>query len=644
MSVDSSGLNTDWLSSLNDSISSDPTLSDAGSGFDYSSIDNGNDAFLDNSGTNMENAAYYAAGNSPGITNFSSGGSGVGGLAGLLASLTGRGAGGSSSLLNSILGIGSGIYGMSLANQLQGLSKNAIAASNPFGPYRAQYAGQLASLEANPSSVFSDPGYQAAFDQGSQAVARRMAGSGYAGSGNEAIALQQYGQSFANNYIGSREQQLAYLAGAGITPNPGPGLSGYGAGIDAAGNALGSLGYGASMAAAAAGGGAGHPSAAGGEAAITNDLGLAAEVGNLYDSMSGSNTFSGIGNAAGIASGIEQGGVAGYGKAALGAGQLAGKAGIYGSDSGTAAGALADVGAGLSIYQGIERGGFAGDTQAATGAAQLATNAGYLGGATGGLAKAVPYAAIPLAAYNFATQDTKSGATGSDALGGAEAGAEAGSAFGPVGTVVGAVVGAVGGAVASAFGPGEMDPENISWNNYAAAFDKNPGNVNVASPTQNYQALAGIFDARGSALPFYQKYGRMGENQFMTDMAGQINRAMQSGMISSSTSPSDIYSKVVEPWINSMSPSGWQATNTAKGAPEKGAVQNLLTNLIGEYQVGAQNQWIGVDGQQPFIGLSSFGGGPPVHTAIAAKANAPITNTRTGITRLSGTAGRLAHA
>jgi hypothetical protein len=660
VSVSSDGLNTDWISSLNDSLSSDPSLSN------YGSVDtSSNNTFFDNTSSNFESGLAGLAAQSPGINNFnynanyppadSSSASGtnyggvLSGVSGLLAALGGSGSGGSSSLLNSLLGIGSGIYGMSLGNNLQNMSSAAIAASNPFGPYRSQYAGQLASVEANPSQIFSDPGYQAAFGQGSQAVARQMASSGYAGSGNEAIALQQFGQSFANNYLSQKEQQLAYLAGAGITPNPGPGLSGYNAGANLSGQGLGSLGYGAGMAAAAAGGGSGsgytpNPmgnfNSAGGEAAtIGGDLNTAAAVGNIYDSVTGSNTLSGVGNAAGVYSGIQQGGVTGYGSAAINAGQLAGKTGLYGSDAGTAATGLNDAGAALSVYSGIKQGGVYGDTQAATGAARLATSAGYLGGASGTLARDIPYVGAALGAYQFATQDTKSGATGQDALGGAETGAEVGSAFGPVGTVIGGVVGGVAGAVASAFGPGAMDPENVNWDNYAAAYDSNPQAVNGATPSQNYQALAGIFDSRGTRIPFYNQFGRMGENRFITAMTQQINDALRAGKISSSSSPQQIYSTVVEPWINSMSPSGWQTTYTIKGAPEKGAIGNLLTNLIGEYQAGAYNQWIGVGGQQPFSGLPSFGGGSPVAPPTSLQSFSP---NKPGLA-YQGAAGRFAN-
>jgi hypothetical protein len=157
-----------------------------------------------------------------------------------------------------------------------------------------------------------------------------------------------------------------------------------------------------------------------------------------------------------------------------------------------------------------------------------------------------------------------------------------------------------------------MDAENVGWDQYAKAY-QGAGSAGVAgaSPAQNFQALTGIFDSRGSSIPFYGKFGRMGENQFMTSMTGQINSALASGKLSKTASPQQIYSQVVEPWINGMSSNGWQNTNTAQGVPEKQAVGNLLTSLIGQWQTGQLNSTskVGINGQS-ISGLSPFGSAP----------------------------------
>jgi hypothetical protein len=146
--------------------------------------------------------------------------------------------------LKDAMSVGSGLYGLYQSNQIQNLAKSAFSQSNPFGPYRDQYAKQLSGLIANPSSITSYPGYQLGFDQGNQAVQRSMAAKGFLGSGNEATALVQYGQGYAEQFLGNEEQMLAGLAGSGITPNFGAALSGYGMGNEIASQSLASLGYG----------------------------------------------------------------------------------------------------------------------------------------------------------------------------------------------------------------------------------------------------------------------------------------------------------------------------------------------------------------------------------------------------------------
>lgn len=102
--------------------------------------------------------------------------------------------------------IGSGVAGLNAAQRV-------AAQSDPFAPYRSQYAQQLQDLESNPSSVANTPGYTA----GLQAVQRSMAANGYMGSGNMMAALQKYGGDFYQNQV----SQLATLAGAGATPGAG---------------------------------------------------------------------------------------------------------------------------------------------------------------------------------------------------------------------------------------------------------------------------------------------------------------------------------------------------------------------------------------------------------------------------------------
>ena len=125
----------------------------------------------------------------------------------------------------------SGLYQMQQAKQMQ----REAQAADPMAPYRAQYAQQLAALQANPSSITGMPGYQAGLD----AVQRSLAAQGYMGSGNMMAALQKYGGDFY-------QQQFNNLAGlANVSPQIG--LQGQQMAAQTAGNAMNRLGYSTAM-------------------------------------------------------------------------------------------------------------------------------------------------------------------------------------------------------------------------------------------------------------------------------------------------------------------------------------------------------------------------------------------------------------
>lgn len=110
---------------------------------------------------------------------------------------------------------------------------------------QAYYDQQLRDLIADPSKLYDDPGYQESMRQGIQAVERAGTLQGFTGSGNAAIALQRFGQSFASDYLRQQQQLLASLSGAQF--NPAQAMS-AGAGADAQafqqlGSTLASLGY-----------------------------------------------------------------------------------------------------------------------------------------------------------------------------------------------------------------------------------------------------------------------------------------------------------------------------------------------------------------------------------------------------------------
>lgn len=136
-----------------------------------------------------------------------------------------------SDIVGGTFGMIGGMMGAQQANKEKGFASRGLAESDPWGPYRHEYANQLEGLMNNPSSITKMPGYQFQFDQGEKAVDRSMAAKGFLGSGNEAAALTQYGQGFAQNFFQQQEQMLAGLAGVQMQPQLGAAMQGYSSGV-----------------------------------------------------------------------------------------------------------------------------------------------------------------------------------------------------------------------------------------------------------------------------------------------------------------------------------------------------------------------------------------------------------------------------
>lgn len=122
------------------------------------------------------------------------------------------------------------------------MAKKAMKRSDPFGKYRGFYGEELKSLWQDPGSIFQNPAFMAAQDYGMGAVARRMAASGFLDSGNMATSLMDYSMKFGLDWLSNQQQFLGNLAGAGISPNYGPGLDAYGRGMGSIGGGFGLLG------------------------------------------------------------------------------------------------------------------------------------------------------------------------------------------------------------------------------------------------------------------------------------------------------------------------------------------------------------------------------------------------------------------
>lgn len=172
-------------------------------------------------------------------------------------------------------------------------------------------------------------------------------------------------------------------------------------------------------------------------------------------------TLTGGGGALDLYIGTQRGGIGGIGQALKGTGKL-GEAIGYGGDTtkmlGRAGGALSGV---ANIIGGVQQGGVEGYGKAAIGAAQTAGKLGLLSqGASQALGKAVPIVGAALSAkgaYDAAKVGDKKGAVTQGAM----AGASIGSVVPVVGTAVGAAIGAVVGLVGASLGNKDMPSEQF---------------------------------------------------------------------------------------------------------------------------------------------------------------------------------------
>ncbi len=268
--------------------------------------------------------------------------------------------------------------------------------------------------------------------------------------------------------------------------------------------------------------------------------------------------------------------------------------------------------------------------QAGQSAAQELANSGAGSSATSGLAGDASTALGALGTgYSLYNEinNYKSGATGSDALGGAETGAGIGTMILPgIGTAIGGLLGGVAGALSSAFGGGSPDPETTAWNSIAKAASANPSILASESPAQLYQNLAGIMDAKnnspGHSTALELVFGRMGEQNLMDQMTGQVNQAIAANPSLSGDSASQLYSSVVEPWLQSknayVAPSAIVSSN---GATAGNSINTMLTSLLGDWMSGGitPSSKLGIAGQT-IAGLPTFSGSAASAAASPATA------------------------
>lgn len=238
------------------------------------------------------------------------------------------------------------------------------------------------------------------------------------------------------------------------------------------------------------------------------------------------------------------------------------------------------------------------------------------------------------------TAASVSTAIGTSVAGAIGAGAAAGSVVPIIGTAIGALVGLFASGVLSH----HADPEVANFNQAVQLHNSNPQSVlNIAN---KYLVLAGLFDLLPSQIkgniPIYKKYGRMGEERFVRDLAATIQSAANTGRITASDTPMSVYENVVQPWIASFGYGPMQDANADM-------INSIILGMTAEYLAGQQNRWFARGGDYPFGNLPKFT--LPISTTAAGAATPAPINTSVptgpavqlppGYTRVSDTTGPL---
>jgi hypothetical protein len=135
------------------------------------------------------------------------------------------------------VGAGAAIYATSSQNSIA--NKELGIANSQQGKQDIAF-NQLQQLISNPGSFFDNPVFTSAANQGGAQVARQNAAAFGPNSGNEATALQAYGQTFGQQQFLEQEQLLAGMSGTGF--NPVGGASAASGAVQSSAGSLASLG------------------------------------------------------------------------------------------------------------------------------------------------------------------------------------------------------------------------------------------------------------------------------------------------------------------------------------------------------------------------------------------------------------------
>lgn len=102
-------------------------------------------------------------------------------------------------------------------NTLGDIYNEGKAATLPYREAGNQGITGYTNLLNNPSSITENPGYQFRFDQGAEALRRNQAATGYRGSGNQQIALQEYGQNMATSEFDNALSRYLPMVNTGLS-------------------------------------------------------------------------------------------------------------------------------------------------------------------------------------------------------------------------------------------------------------------------------------------------------------------------------------------------------------------------------------------------------------------------------------------
>jgi len=180
------------------------------------------------------------------------------------------------------------------------------------------------------------------------------------------------------------------------------------------------------------------------------------------------------------------------------------------------------------------------------------------------------------------------------------------AALGPVG-LAGAGVAALAASMVNTREFGD-----VALRNYWGGVDSGR-NIGESDPTELAQGFINFYRTNKNDFAPQSVYGRTGQEDFLYDMTQKINSAVNDGTAPKDATPGQLYSSVVEPWMQTMG-AGPQ-DERAK------AIQDfMMTDLINSYQQGKPISNAQVKNDSKFRIVSER----PVY---AGRANAALTPT-----------------